>query len=569
MSRFIEILATGAVAVVMLAGAAHADSRLFSARSDKNGITVTGASLNGKDLAVAGQGGGVTFFRIDNPGGSVSCTNRITFTGSGGETVTFDANICSDGAKVTVPFSTGSQAPAAAEPAKPKAAAPSQPPSTGDLPKPQAPSGGQQPQAPSGDQPKAPSGDQQKPQAPSGGQQPQAPSGGQQGQQPSGSQQPQAPSGGQQAQQPAAAQPAGDQVVTIRIEDSGGVAIDSVFMGGKPVAIRQRVDNGVQVVVAPGKDGIACSRDLGLVLSDGRRIARAVDICANNWTVSVRLVSSGGTAGQPQPSAPQPQPQQPAAGQAQPVSANAAWMFSSNRSNGSLIFGVPETDDSEFTAVCEPGSQQVTISLERSASGLQPGGTVTVNFSAGGFSQNYRATGSDVSQLSGLSNPLIRVKTDDALWQAIIHESALTIRIGSAPPYSLSLNGSAAKTRPFLDFCNPAPPPQPPVVGGSPDFGGPPPLVSPPGAFAPPAPVPGGDAIPFACDDGSYISVVFDDADGRAIVFEGGGGPPNVLRRVPSNRGARYSGHGDTLIGYAETITWSRGGSYPANCRPQ
>ena len=83
-------------------------------------------------------------------------------------------------------------------------------------------------------------------------------------------------------------------------------------------------------------------------------------------------------------------------------------------------------------------------------------------------------------------------------------------------------------------------------------------------------PSPDAGAIPFACDDGSFISVVFDDANARVIVTEGGGGVPMALSRVASRRGARYVGRGgDELIGYAETITWSRGGSYPATCRPR
>ena len=122
MPRLIEILATGTVAVMLAANAAHADSRLFSARSDKSGVSVTGASLNGKDLPVAGQGGGVTFFRVDNPGGSVPCAERIAFTGSNGLVATIDTDICANGAQVTVPFSTaGAAPPPPAPPAAPAA----------------------------------------------------------------------------------------------------------------------------------------------------------------------------------------------------------------------------------------------------------------------------------------------------------------------------------------------------------------------------------------------------------------------------------------------------------------
>ena len=317
-------------------------------------------------------------------------------------------------------------------------------------------------------------------------------------------------------------------------------------MAGKPVAINRRIGNAVEVLVAPGPDGIACPRDLGLVLSDGRRIARAVDICANDWNVSVALLAAGGTT-------PTTAPPPPATtGEPAPVAGNAVWMFTSAKNNGSLAFAVPNSNESEFTAICSPGSNEATLALGRSAPEVRPGRAVTVGFSAGSFSQSYQATGSDVSQTSGLSNPLITLKTDDPLWQAIVHESALTIQIGSAAPYALSLQGSATKTRQFLSFCSPPPP-----VAAQPTYSG--------------APIPSPDAgvIPFACDDGSFIDVAFDDANGRVIVNDGGG-PRIILRRVPSQRGARYVGRGgDELIGYAETITWSRGGSYPATCRPR
>ncbi len=458
MPRFIEILAAGTVAVVLLAGVAHADSRLFSARSDQSGVTVTAASLNGKALPVAGQGGGVTFFRVDNPGGPVPCAERIAFTGSNGKVATIDTDICASGAQVTVPFSTAAVSP------------PPQPP-----------------------EPAAP------------------------------------------------AAPAGFQPVTISVDDPT-VTIDGVFMAGKPVAINRRIGNAVEVLVAPGADGIACPRDLGLVLSDGRRIARAVDICANDWNVSVTLLASGGTT-----PTPPPPPPPAAAGEPAPIAGDAVWMFTSTKDNGSLAFAVPNSDNSEFTAICSPGSNKATLALGRSAPDVRPGAAVGVGFSAGTFAQTYQATGSDVSQMSGLSNPLIALKIDDPLWQAIIRESALTIRIGSAAPYTLSLQGSATKTRQFLSFCSPAPP----VTA------------------QPPMPAPDSGAIPFACDDGSFISVVFDDANARVIVTEAGGGVPESLRRVASRNGARYVGRGDELVGYAETITWSRGGSYPATCRPR
>ncbi len=487
MARFFEILATATVTIVLAAGVAHADSRLFGARSDQNGVNVTSANLDGKDLAVAGQGGGTTYFRIDKPGGSVPCTNHIAFTGSNGLVATIDANVCTNGGQVTVPFTTAGVPPppaASPEPATPTAV------------------------------PTAPA--------------------------------------------PAAGRPAGTQAVTISVDDPN-VSVDSVFMAGKPVAINRRIGNAVEVLVAPGADGITCARDLGLVLSDGRRIARSVDICANGGQVSVSLLSSAGTAATaaPQPPPPSPPtpaaPTVPAAPQAAGVASDAVWMFTSTRDNGSLAFAVPNSEDSELTAVCAPGSNEATLALGRSAAEVQPGRNVTVSFSAGTFAQSYRAKGSEVSQMTGLSNPLIKLKTDDPLWQAIIHESALAIQIGSAAPYALPLRGSAAQARPFLAYCSPAP-----VAPAAPTYSG------------QPIPSPDSGSIPFACDDGSFINVVFDDANARVIVTDPAAGPPMSLRRVASRQGARYVGRGgDELVGYAETISWSRGGSYPATCRPR
>ena len=279
MPRLIEILAAGTVAVMLAANAAHADSRLFSARSDEGGVSVTGASLNGRDLPVAGQGGGVTFFRVDNPGGSVPCAERVAFTGSNGLVATIDTDICANGAQVTVPFSTAGVVP----PPPPPPAAPA-------------------------------------------------------------------------ASQPNAGQPSDVQPVTISVDDPA-VTIDSVFMAGKPVAINRRIGTAVEVLVAPGPNGITCSRDLGLVLSDGRRIARAVDICANDWQVSVALLASGGatTTTAPPPPATAETPA--------PVSSDAVWMFTSTRDNGSLAFAVPNSEDSEFTAVCSPASNEATVAL--------------------------------------------------------------------------------------------------------------------------------------------------------------------------------------------------------------
>jgi hypothetical protein len=454
-------------ALLCAAGAAYGDSRLFAARSDRAGVTIVGATLNGAQLPVAGQGGGVTFFRIDNPGGAVPCANRIDFAGSDGSVASMNADVCANGAEVTVSFAP----PAAPPPAR------TPPPAS-------TPAGGVQ----------------------------------------------QPPSTG------AAAVPAQITIAT----DDPAVTIESVFIGGKPVDIGQRAGNAVVVAVPPGT---GCQRDLGLALNDGRRIARDADICANSGQVLVEL-TGGGTGGAAGATEAAPAPAQPPSTNGESVAAGLTWMFVPSSDTGSLAFATPNTDESEFTAVCSPGSGEVTIALGRSAPEVQPSQSVDIAFTAGTFAQTYKGTGSDVSQTSNLSNPLITLKTSDALWPALIRESALGVQIGSSAPYSLSLAGSGAKARQFLAFCNPAP-----EVG-----------------LAPPA-GPGGGGIPFLCEDGSAIRVTFDDASQSALVMQAGA-PPVVLRRVASSDGARYLAGGAELVGHAEDITWRRPGGFRSTCHP-
>src|SRR6476646_4949453 len=81
-------IAPGCAAVAALIAftlPASADSRLFSVRADKPGATIDQAVANGQALTVAGKGGGVTFFRMDNPAGAIDCHQHFAFVASTGE----------------------------------------------------------------------------------------------------------------------------------------------------------------------------------------------------------------------------------------------------------------------------------------------------------------------------------------------------------------------------------------------------------------------------------------------------------------------------------------------------
>jgi hypothetical protein len=493
MSRLLWTL----LALLAFDAAAHAETRLFTVRTTQPGVTVIQATRNGADLPVAGQNGGATFFRIDNPQGAVPCSNRIRFVASNGQVVDRLVDLCANNWELTLAVSAGTTTPPPAASALPAASPPAQTQTTTRVNPP-----------------------------------------------------------------PSATQP-----VAIATDDPNAT-ITNVFLRGQEVPIVNRADPYVQINLLGGPQGFACQRDLGLALSDGRRIARDVDVCASNFLVVVALT------GGPRPPEPpanvrpratfQPLPQGPAV-QLVPQTpspppvpgpemvTNMQWLFSAEGANASFAYAIPNTDASEFTAVCALRSRQITVTLSRSADELGPGGSVPVTFTAGTFAKTYTATGSEVSELDSLSHPVLRLTVADPLWAALIKEKAVTIQIGSSPAYALSLSGSAVQAKQFLAACSPAPPPPPPVS----QF----PMPGP--QFPMPQPGPAATTIGYACDDGSTLNVAFDQD--TAVVYEAGT-PPIVLYSVPSDQGSRWVAGASQLVGLGEQVYWTRQGGYTRAC---
>ena len=160
MSRTALAMAAAAALLTTLIEPAAAESRLFSARADKEGVTIDQALVKGQGLTVAGKGGGVTFFRIDNPGGQIDCHQHFTFVASTGERQESDVDLCAQNWQVSLHLTSTRQmvveaapAPAAASPAaEPPAADAGQAP-TGDAAQPPADNG--QPPAADNGQPAA------------------------------------------------------------------------------------------------------------------------------------------------------------------------------------------------------------------------------------------------------------------------------------------------------------------------------------------------------------------------------------------------------------------------------
>ena len=377
--------------------------------------------------------------------------------------------------------------------------------------------------------------------------------------------------------------PAAGQPLAIATDDSD-VTITDAFLSGQPVSIADRQDPYVEIILPGGAQAFQCSRDLGLALSDGRRIARQVDVCQSNFVVVVSLV--GGvpppaippalrqvrppSTVQPLPPAPvaqMPAPVTPAPPVPQPV-AGMQWLFSAPGGAATLAYAIPGAGSGAFNAVCAARSGRATVTLGGSAPEVRPGGSVPVGFAAGAFNRTYTAVGSRRSETDGLPHPVLQIGIGDPLWAALITERAFTIGIGSSPPVVLSLARSSQQVKQFLALCNPQP------VAVMPQ-----PIQPPPDAFpVPPSdafpdqqpPLPpgsiGGRQVSFACDDGSDVNATF--SGNTAVVYEPGL-PPVVLYQAPSQQGQLYVAGRSQLIGQGEDIYWTRGGGDTRTCSPQ
>jgi hypothetical protein len=451
MNRHRQIAAAiAALASLAVASNAFADSRFFTARTDRPDVTIDQAFVNGQPLVLSGKGGGVSFFRIENPNGAVSCGGHFLFMASNGQRIQGDYDLCAVNWELTLPSHVSW--------------APFHKPGTGPGPQPDTMPGSNQ------------------------------------------------------------------RTVTIAT-DNPSIGITGVFIDKTPATILGRAGNSVAVAVSPGPGGIACQRDMGLSLTDGRVVAHRVNICANNWSVLFPI--GGGFVPTPPPVAVVPPPPPPP-----PSEPQEQWTFTGGP-NLSLIFGMPETDSTEFEASCRPGSGQAAVTLSRPVPGLRQGRPIQVTLSSGPFTDTYDAVGSPYSDISGGSSPQFTVGAGDPLWTALISGSQLIVNPGRASAYVVSLSGSSAPTRQFIASCAPAPV----VVRPSP-----------------------GARLDYLCDDGSEFSIVFNKVDGTALISEPGR-MTQMLPRIPSlpDRDVWASGP-FRLVGKDENITWSTPGRPPRTC---
>jgi len=247
--------------------------------------------------------------------------------------------------------------------------------------------------------------------------------------------------------------PGGLTSLTIYTDDAN-VGIEEVHLDRTPMTIGFSQANAVSITLPPG-GGVKCERDLGLLLTDGRRIARLVNICTPDGAIVVGLDDDSAiptpppVVGSPPPVASVPAP---SAGGFQVIE-NLTWAHHVDNERARLVYGLPNSDQIEFHANCSRGSNQVDVIIERSAPGVRPGLSVPVTFTAGVFAETYSAVGSEFDPIGGLSKPRLAFSVDDPIWGMLIQKDFLVIQTGSAPAYALSLTGSGAAARPFIAAC--------------------------------------------------------------------------------------------------------------------
>jgi len=339
---------------------------------------------------------------------------------------------------------------------------------------------------------------------------------------PLGAAQPGSPSAATPQPPPTTPPPAPTAPASLTIyTDDATVGIEEVNLDKQPTTIASRQGNAAVINLSAAQRS-KCEHDLGLALSDGRRIARIVDVCSPNGSIVVALNEDSATPGPPSPSAPgQPlgpppppvvstPPPPPSSGEIEVIE-GLTWTSRGEPTRAILTYARADSDQAELFASCNRGSRQVEISLARSAPEVQPGGSVQVTFTAGTYAKSFNATGSDINALTGRSQPELTVTTDDPFWTALIKEAFLVVQTGSAPPYALSLKGSAAAGRPFIEACNL------PGVGGLPIPPGGPGVPPPPGV--PPAPGPVGPTSgDYPCSSEATLAAQRTNIESRLIV---------------------------------------------------
>ncbi|WP_350333489.1 hypothetical protein [Coralliovum pocilloporae] len=124
--------------------------------------------------------------------------------------------------------------------------------------------------------------------------------------------------------------------------------------------------------------------------------------------------------------------------------------------NDSLEFGIPETDARYLRANCMAGSSTIELDFLMELKGVETNDDIVLQVAAGKYRQGMTAKVAHYFGDGEYFYPVLTLSTDDSFWTAVIREQSLTLTTEASDPLSLSLKGSAAPVRAFLDACQTA-----------------------------------------------------------------------------------------------------------------
>lgn len=315
----------------------------------------------------------------------------------------------------------------------------------------------------------------------------------------------------------AVAQSGERQSLTIYTSDPRDVILE-VYVNEEFRPVLSRSGNSVNVELtdrpAPGTD-VDCRVILEVVLASRDRRKQPVDLCAANFQVTFSSGGIGGAvaASTSPPTQSSPAPTQSPSDQAQtsptaptslapiagddvisattpvggetlgnlpaspptvapavPISSPATfrWSFAANLTEATLVHGLEDRPDFDFSARCQLQTGLIEIALPLSATATN-GQSPLVMLTAGSFAQSYSGR-SELSTNSAAGNTEIsvmrfQVSSVDPFWQAIIQERELQASSFDGDRLIISLSGSAGPTRSFVASCGQGAT-VPPVAGG-------------------------------------------------------------------------------------------------------
>jgi hypothetical protein len=441
MTRSLLALLLAAAPFLTASQSGVADSRLFSIRADTSGTTIDQAFVNGQPLAVAGKSEGLTFFRIDDPVGVVTCRQQLVVVASTGERQEADIDLCAQNWQVSVHLTGSPVGRSDPDGAAPPTAASPQPPDAAVITAPTQ----------------------------------------------------------------LVTIVANDPAVRIDGIVLDGQPTPIVNRQGNRVAIsvpggpgKIRCDRDLSINLSDGRtlerEANICEHNWSVLAKisadDAAKLPSRPPPLAPPAPVAPAAsppVANAAVAAPP-PSPVPPVPPAPVAAPSETASiANAVpaapppdaaqapatgevWSLEPGDQSLTISYGIPGKMG-QFAARCQPGSGGIAMRTFQQLPNGHVEGPLLVTLGAGQLTRTYPAVKAPLLDKTDGIRLEFSTSPADSLWQALVNEPELWVQMGQAPKFSISLQGSAQQFAVFLRACAGQPDPKV-VAGGIPNENG-------------------------------------------------------------------------------------------------